>query len=293
MTLDFDQCLKEIQFQYQLLESQNLKFKELSESEKREKFPAAYTNLPKNRYSDVLPSESTRVRLKLIDNLEGSDYINANYLLGSKYISCQAPLLNTFADFWRMIWEQNSLIIVMLTKLMENGKLKAQVYWPSKIMGNIVFGGISVTLLSEEISESFTIRNIQMTKDNETRTVHHLHYTDWPDFGIPICTKGIRDLCETVNCLVKSASNDSSPIVVHCSAGLGRSGSFIAIHYSLKKLIIESSSLNIPDLISEMRRDRIGMVQTEKQYEFIYKAISEQYPQLEFKDVSRMYVQIR
>jgi len=173
-----------------------------------------------------------------------------------------------------MIWEQNSHIIVMLTKFVESGKSKAQVYWPTQIMETCNFDGISVTLLSEELSNSFTVRNILLVKEKELRTIHHLHYTEWPDFGIPNHTNGIRDLCEKVNTFMKSS--EGGPIVVHCSAGLGRSGSFIGIHFSLNHLT-ENSHVNILNLILQMRQDRIGMVQTEKQYEFIYRAICEHF----------------
>jgi len=185
------------------------------------------------------------------------------------------------ADFWRMVWEQNSKIIVMLTKLFESGKTKAHIYWPHERSEPVTHGEISVTLLDEyDENDSFTLRQFALSWNEEVREVYQLHYTEWPDFGIPDSTKGIRELCAQVEALNinhnKPHLNQNlkpGPIVVHCSAGIGRSGSFIAVHHCLT--LEGQQEVKISEITKQMRCDRIGMVQTEKQYEFIYRALKE------------------
>ncbi|KAN0007049.1 hypothetical protein ACTFIU_005243 [Dictyostelium citrinum] len=206
-----------------------------------------------------------------------SDYINASYINNGTYICTQGPLLNTIVDFWKMIWEQNSNIIVMLTREEENFKSKCDKYWPDKDeerYGNfIVRFDNNITIPDILIRREFTLENL---KDNKTRKIYHFQYTTWPDHGTPVSTTGFLKFVSFVD-----HEKRSGPIVVHCSAGIGRSGTFVAIHsivakfakhYDEKK---QAPSINLPKLVVEMRNERPGMVQTRDQYRFCYLAISE------------------
>jgi len=257
--------------EYNYLENHSLRIGQISEAERRTFFPSAYmpTSIKKNRYPDILPLESTRVHIEP-NKFDGSDYINANHVLDCQYISCQAPIFPTFVDFWKMIWEQRSSVIVMLTKLFEAGRTKAHIYWP--VIENVPqkFGEISVTLMEEIVTDYFVIRAFLVCKDDDIRQICQIHYLEWPDHGVPKNTLGIRSLCARVNLLQRG--NECSPIVVHCSAGIGRSGSFIAVHHILNQ-INNKTSFNVLDTVLKMRQDRAGMVQTEDQYWFIHQAI--------------------
>jgi protein tyrosine phosphatase len=200
--------------------------------------------------------------------------MNANYIFDGQYISCQAPLFSTINDFWRMMWEQNCSVIVMLTRLLEGGKMKANIYWPLSRSCSLRFGDIEVTLLEEEAnSEHLIHRHVRLCRGQEVREVHQLHYTEWPDFGAPTSTDGIRDLIAASNAY-RDASNNRGPMVVHCSAGIGRSGTFIAIHQAFER-IEQGLDFDVKDMVLRMRQERWGMVQTEKQYSFIFRAIDD------------------
>jgi len=259
--------------EYVQLEIMAPKSRNFNEEERQYYFRSAISPFSqmKNRYPDILPLENTRVRLRKLTDQEGSDYINANHILDKKYISCQAPVFSTFADFWRMIWEHSCPIVLMLTKLFENGRTKAHIYWPVYHNATLQFGDISVTKIEEEDYGTLVIRTFFLKRGNESRTIYHLHHTAWPDFGVPPTTEGVRELVNFVN-IYREAASIKGPIVVHCSAGVGRSGTFIAIHWacSLLDVDIPFSLLNI---VAQMRSERIGMVQNEKQYEFIHQCI--------------------
>lgn len=181
---------------------QMLTDKPMSFGERILNFPSAttYWTASKNRYPDILPREDTRVRLQHT-GCEGSDYINANYVFEKQYIATQAPLFSTFADFWRMVWEQGSCIIVMLTRLTENGNVKANVYWPTTLGEKGTFGMLSVELIHETAFDNIECRLFRISDGVEHRDVYHLHYTGWPDFGVPSSTKEIIDLVKVTNYL--------------------------------------------------------------------------------------------
>jgi len=178
-------------------------------------------------------------------------------------------MLSTFQDFWRMIWEQGVSIIVMLTKLFEGGRTKAHMYWPNNFF---TFGELVVTKLEEQEFKYFILRRFLLSKGDDAREVFQIHYNSWPDYGVPESTKGIRQLVDYVNTIRRQPDG---PIVVHCSAGVGRTGSFIAIHHSLTSLSKGDTPPSILEIILQMRSERVGMVQTEKQYEFIYQAVQD------------------
>lgn len=253
---------------------QMLTDKPMSFGERILNFPSAttYWTSAKNRYPDILPREDTRVRLQHT-GCEGSDYINANFVFEKQYIATQAPLYSTFADFWRMVWEQGACIIVMLTRLTENGVTKANVYWPASLGEKIVFGMLTVELIHETAFDNIECRLFRISDGTEHRDVHHLHYTGWPDFGVPSSSKEIIDLVKVTNYL-RARAGWEKPIVTHCSAGVGRVGTFIAIHQAVR-LLNATKTPKILDLVFAMRQCRHGMVQREEQYVFIHRVVAD------------------
>jgi len=248
-----------------------------------------YTN-KKNRYNNILPKEDTRVRLSPLPGIEGSDYINANRLTDgfTNYVSCQAPLSSTFGDFWRMVWEQDVSVIVMLTKIHENGQSKADKYWPTEIGEVQTFPLVSVTLINvyqSDQSAHIDIRVLSLKSSEKERIVVQLHFLGWPDFGVPEDSTGIRQLVNLTNFYRKYGKSLGldGPIIVHCSAGVGRSGAFIAIHQLLEQFSEFGvlPQLAVYNAVNLMRTQRDGMVQTKEQYSFIYKAIQDEIEFLE------------
>ncbi|CAF1133263.1 unnamed protein product [Adineta ricciae] len=232
-------------------------------------------NKTKNRYANVVAYDHSRVILRPIDGVAGSDYINANYLDGYRkqnaYIATQGPLPNTFADFWRMIWETNSNCIVMMTKLEERNRLKCDQYWPSR--GMETYGPIQVTLTDFIELASYSIRmfTIAWTGHPEKREIRHCQFTAWPDHGILEHATAFLMFVRRVKTLNLS---ESGPTVVHCSAGVGRTGCFIVIDALLEKLKYEKT-VDIYGHVTLLRAQRNYIVQTEEQYIFIYEAIHE------------------
>lgn len=211
----------------------------------------------RNRYPDVLPVEETRVKV-----LSGeSDYINANFVKALEGESCeficsQAPLPSTMNDFWAMVWQQSCPVIVTLNRLKEKGKIKGDPYWPKKIDQSKLFGNISVTLISKIILNdlSITIRKLNLVNhlvDQKPRTVYQLHFIGWPDFGVPSSSLPIRELVKLVKFFRRRGEMEDlkGPCAVHCSAGIGRTGTFIAI-----QMIMESSkfvkTINSSELVA-------------------------------------------
>jgi len=295
-------------------------------------------NRTKNRYRDVLPIEETRVKLDPVDGDVHSDYINANIVQGEAlvnvkegerctptaqhYICCQAPLPNTFYDFWRMIWQYKCPVIVMLTKLEEKNRRKAHAYWPTNVGETRRFCDITVTLRSLKTPmANIVLRIIEVKRDpassflssnqssshssidssmsgsdsdspplfastssspppmptmpapGSTHIVSHLHYTEWPDFGIPNSTEVMRELIKELDIRKKTPKD---PIVVHCSAGIGRAGTFLAIHISLQKHLTNPNlKISVKDTVLKLRQQRHGMVQSKDQYKFVYATLKE------------------
>jgi len=237
-------------------------------------------NKSKNRYSQFRPLESSRVILSGEDN-----YINANFISGEvpnsdkSYIACQAPIESTIDDFWRMIWENRSGIVVMLTDF-EIRNSKATPYWPE--IGCVKrFGDLLVYHKKNFLIGEIEVRSLLVKKADSadcgsgTREIIHLQYRNWPDFGIPSSTKPIRDLLLLVNRFrerTKDLYSLEGPIVVHCSAGVGRSGVFIACHITLEKIRYQQTP-NIKQTVKKMRTQRQGVVRTEDQYSLIYTVL--------------------
>ncbi len=251
-------------------------------------------NQRKNRYSNNLPLEATRVRLNRIPGIPGSDYINASFVQGigkRSYIAAQAPLANTVADFWRMVHEHNIMIVIMLTRLEEDDKVKAMRYWPSK-PGNQIHTPTLKVVLDEERSyfedrDDIIIRHLRIIADGDgsspasicpnysVQQVVQLHYQAWPDFGCPPADS-FNELLRLMD-RFKLVMPHDSPILAHCSAGLGRTGSLIAAHISLEKLsrglVSKREDLSAREIVKEMRKQRPGLVQSREQYAFVCKVI--------------------
>ncbi|KAK2895411.1 hypothetical protein Q8A73_014899 [Channa argus] len=232
-------------------------------------------NKPKNRYANVIAYDHTRVILAPIEGILGSDYINANYIDGYRkqnaYIATQGPLAETFGDFWRMVWEQRAASIVMMTRLEEKSRIKCDQYWPSR--GTDTYGMLQVTLLDTMELATFCVRTFSLHKSgsSERREVRQFQFTAWPDHGVPEYPTPFLNFLRRVK-----ACNppDAGPIIVHCSAGVGRTGCFIVIDAMLERIRHERT-VDIYGHVTLMRSQRNYMVQTEDQYSFIHEALLE------------------
>ncbi|KAM9495154.1 receptor-type tyrosine-protein phosphatase eta [Clarias gariepinus] len=235
----------------------------------------AMENKGKNRYNNVLPYDSSRVKLSVQGN-PSDDYINANYIAGynskKEYIAAQGPLPTTVNEFWRMIWEKHAHTIVMLTKCYEQGRVKCEKYWPqeSKLYNNILLTTTSEIELEDWTIRDFTIKNV---KTAETRNVRQFHFTAWPDHGVPETTEVLINFRHLVREHMESFSRNA-PAVVHCSAGVGRTGTFIALDH-LTFQIERESMVDIYGIVHDMRMHRTLMVQTEDQYVFLNQCASD------------------
>ncbi|XP_016536757.1 receptor-type tyrosine-protein phosphatase delta isoform X10 [Poecilia formosa] len=232
-------------------------------------------NKPKNRYANVIAYDHTRVVLALIDGILGSDYINANFIDGYRkqnaYIATQGPLAETFGDFWRMVWEQRTASVVMMTRLEEKSRIKCDQYWPSR--GTETYGMTQVTLLDTMELATFCVRTFSLHKSgsSERREVRQFQFTAWPDHGVPEYPTPFLNFLRRVK-----ACNppDAGPIIVHCSAGVGRTGCFIVIDAMLERIRHERT-VDIYGHVTLMRSQRNYMVQTEDQYSFIHESLLE------------------
>jgi len=230
-------------------------------------------NRLKNRFVNILPFDHSRVKLLPADDDECSDYVNANYMPGynskREFIASQGPMKSTVDDFWRMIWEQNVPLIVMVTQLEERGRERCAKYWPND--GEpMYFGDLQVSMRSESTLDSYVIRILDVRLGEQHRTVTQYHYIIWPDFGVPKDPENILDFIITVRNKVKP--NQPGPLLVHCSAGVGRTGSFIAIDRLLQH-IREKPTIDVFSVVLEMRNYRSYMIQVEAQYVLIHKCI--------------------
>ncbi|XP_061653973.1 receptor-type tyrosine-protein phosphatase F-like isoform X13 [Phyllopteryx taeniolatus] len=232
-------------------------------------------NKPKNRYANVIAYDHSRVVLTSVDAVPGSDYINANYIDGYRkqnaYIATQGPLPETLSDFWRMVWEQRSSTIVMMTRLEEKSRVKCDQYWPAR--GTETYGMIQVTMLDTVELATYSVRTFALYKNgsSEKRELRQFQFMAWPDHGVPEYPTPILAFLRRVK-----ACNppDAGPMIVHCSAGVGRTGCFIVIDAMLERMKHEKS-VDIYGHVTCMRAQRNYMVQTEDQYIFIHEALLE------------------
>ena len=234
-------------------------------------FESGYFNL--DRYSDIKPYKHNKISIN-----NGKRYINASPInIGKKekyFISNQGPKPETIEDFWTMVYEYNSNVIVMLCNVTEGGRIKCENYWEKPQMKKF-----SVEIQNEEKSKMHTIRKLKLKnkRKNDERNVYQIHFTAWPDHGIPDVYGGkvFQDFCE-INKKVDEFNTQNNPIIVHCSAGVGRTGTFVSM-YLLEKEINEQINakkeyirFNIFNLVRKIKEMRMYMVQSEIQYQFIY-----------------------
>uniref|UniRef100_A0A4W4G1L6 protein-tyrosine-phosphatase n=1 Tax=Electrophorus electricus TaxID=8005 RepID=A0A4W4G1L6_ELEEL len=254
-------------------------------------------NKSKNRYKNILPFDTTRVEIREAEpDVPGSDYINScvntavsetHYITheggrhgdeGKVFIATQGCLQNTVNDFWKMVYQENTHVIVMTTKEMERGRNKCVRYWPD-IGTAKEFGKVSVRNTEEHTAQDYILRELEVTwtdRKEPPRYIWHYQYLSWPDHGVPNEPGGVLNFLEQVN-RTQNAIPDTGPVVVHCSAGIGRTGTIIVIDILID--IINRQGLDcdidIPKTIQRVRQQRSGMVQTEAQYKFIYMAVQQ------------------
>eukprot|EP00794_Sanderia_malayensis_P008073 gene8073-8937_t len=237
----------------------------------------AAVNTLKNRYANIHPYDHSRVILTRT-NQPGSDYINASFVCGhnsqQEYIAAQGPLPETIDDFWRMIWEQNARAIVMVTRVMENCRPKCAQYWPSQ--GSETWSDLVVSI--NEILEfpDHFVRTFNLAKSGhaEERTVKQFHFIGWPDHGVPVNASALFSLIKKVNRWRKACYNQNAPLIVHCSAGVGRTGTYIALDTQINR-VANDMHINIFENVNDLRDRRFLMVQTEDQYAYLHHALLE------------------
>uniref|UniRef100_A0A6I8RG36 Receptor-type tyrosine-protein phosphatase F n=1 Tax=Xenopus tropicalis TaxID=8364 RepID=A0A6I8RG36_XENTR len=260
--------------------SMELEFKLLANSKAHtSRFISA--NLPcnkfKNRLVNIMPYELSRVSLQPIRGVEGSDYINASFIDGYRqqkgYIATQGPLAETTEDFWRMLWEHNSTIVVMLTKLREMGREKCHQYWPAERSARYQY--FVVDPMAEYNMPQYILREFKVTdaRDGQSRTIRQFQFTDWPEQGVPKTGEGFIDFIGQVH-KTKEQFGQDGPITVHCSAGVGRTGVFITLSIVLERMRYEGV-VDMFQTVKTLRTQRPAMVQTEDQYQLCYRAALE------------------
>ncbi|XP_026223963.1 tyrosine-protein phosphatase non-receptor type 7 [Anabas testudineus] len=270
-------------------------------------------HMMKDRYKTILPNPESRVILRSPEEEMGPDrYINANYIRGYRgapraYIATQGPMLHTVGDFWDMVWQERSSIIVMVTRLKENNE-KCELYWPQpkektkrikeeeeeKDEGETGrFGRFLLTVTNSQEKDGFTVTDMEIQLCSERRAIRHYWFTSWPDHHIPQCTTPLLRLVEEVETYTRSRlpptdqpitgpDSGAGPIIVHCSAGIGRTGCFIASSICCQQLR-ETGQVDILETVCQLRLDRGGMIQTTEQYQFLYATLAQYSSQLQHK----------
>lgn len=231
----------------------------------------------KNRFTNVLPYDWSRVKLTTLNDDRTSDYINANYMPGygssRQYIAAQGPLPSTVNDFWRMVWEQRVKGVVMVTNCVEGGRTKCEQYWPLDYTP-CLYGDLLITVRSEHKNPDWTLRELAVKNKitSEERVVRHFHFTAWPDHGVPEGTASLIQFRGLIREHVETQGAGGGPTVVHCSAGVGRTGTLIALDVTLQQLEREKA-VGIAAFVHKMRLSRPLMVQTEGQYIYLHQCI--------------------
>nr|XP_056701001.1 tyrosine-protein phosphatase non-receptor type 7 [Euleptes europaea] len=227
----------------------------------------------KDRYKSILPNPQSRVCLKSADSQEEESYINANYIRGYEgqekaYIATQGPMLNTVNDFWTMVWQEQVPVIVMLTKLKEE-KEKCICYWPET---EAAYGPFTIRVQGTCECDEYTIREIGLQLKDECRVMKHIVFSSWPDQKTPESVKTFLNLVLEVEKILQ-ASERTGPVVVHCSAGIGRTGCFIATQIGCQQLK-DKGTVDILSIVCQLRIDRGGMIQTSEQYQFLHHTLA-------------------
>ncbi|XP_053320347.1 receptor-type tyrosine-protein phosphatase O isoform X2 [Spea bombifrons] len=231
-------------------------------------------NKTKNRYTNILPYDFSRVKLISSHEEEGADYINANYIPGysslQEYIATQGPLPETRNDFWTMILQQKCQVVVMLTQCNEKRRIKCDHYWPFTA-DPVRYGDVTVEMVSEEEQPDWAYRVFRISYADETHHVKHYNFTAWPDHGVP-SANAAESLLQFVQMVRHKAAKTKWPITVHCSAGVGRTGTFISLD-RLMQHIRDHEFVDVLGLVAELRSFRMSMVQTEEQFIFIHRCV--------------------
>uniref|UniRef100_A0A8C7ZNP5 Receptor-type tyrosine-protein phosphatase epsilon n=1 Tax=Oryzias sinensis TaxID=183150 RepID=A0A8C7ZNP5_9TELE len=233
-------------------------------------------NMKKNRVLQIIPYDFNRVILSMRRGQEFTDYINASFIDGYRqkdyFIATQGPLSHTVEDFWRMVWEWKCHSIVMLTELQEREQDKCFQYWPTD--DSVTYGNYIVELKGDTLCETFSLRDLVLTfvPEKQTRTIRHFHFHGWPEVGIPAEGKGMIDIIASVQKQQQQSGNH--PIVVHCSAGAGRTGTFIALSNILERVKAEGL-MDVFQTVKSLRMQRPHMVQTVEQYDFCYRVVQD------------------
>lgn len=236
-------------------------------------------NEKKNRYRDISPYDTTRVHLT---SAASGDYINASFVqmeipgsgIINRYIACQGPLAGTCSDFWQMVWEQQSTLIVMLTTVVEQGRVKCHRYWP-RLYETVDFGTLQVTCQKEEETPGFAFREFTLinTENQDERHITHMQYLAWPDHGVP---DDSTEFLKFVTQVRRERAGMVEPTIVHCSAGIGRTGVLILMETA--QCLIEANEPIYPlEVVKSMRDQRAMMIQTSSQYRFVCEAIQRVY----------------
>ncbi|KAK2851581.1 hypothetical protein Q5P01_007857 [Channa striata] len=233
-------------------------------------------NRVKNRYPTILPYDHCRVRLSIQNSKAHSDYINANFVPGGAserdFICTQGPLYNTMADFWRMVWEQNVRIIVMVTPLRHKDAVLCERYWPVE-QGRVCHGLIQVTTVSRKQGPDYFVTTINLRQRDSLadRIITHYYYPSWPDQGVP---KDLSSLCAFIDHVRQHLKSIPAlgPAVVHCSAGVGRSGTFVTSLW-LMQLCARGIRPDVRAAVEDLRLHRMWMVQTLEQYILVHRCL--------------------
>nr|6KRW_A Chain A, Protein-tyrosine-phosphatase PTP1 [Arabidopsis thaliana] len=237
-------------------------------------------NVEKNRYSDVVPFDKNRIVLNPCKDSSAKGYVNASLIKTSEsesisqFIATQGPLPHTMEDFWEMVIQQHCPIIVMLTRLVDNNRtVKCGDYFQDED-GPREFGNISLTTKWIKTTDtSLMLRNLEVNykeTEDQPMSVLHIQYPEWPDHGVPKDTVAVREILKRLYQVPPSLG----PIIVHCSAGIGRTGTYCAIHNTIQRILAgDMSALDLAKTVALFRKQRIGMVQTMDQYFFCYNAI--------------------
>nr|KAF6497307.1 protein tyrosine phosphatase receptor type N [Rousettus aegyptiacus] len=237
------------------------------------------SNIKKNRHPDFLPYDHARIKLKVESSPSRSDYINASPIIEHDprmpaYIATQGPLSHTISDFWQMVWESGCTVIVMLTPLVEDGVKQCDRYWPDE--GSSLYHIYEVNLVSEHIwCEDFLVRSFYLknVQTQETRTLTQFHFLSWPAEGTPASTRPLLDFRRKVN---KCYRGRSCPIIVHCSDGAGRTGTYILIDMVLNRMAKGVKEIDIAATLEHVRDQRPGLVRSKDQFEFALTAVAEE-----------------
>ncbi|KAK0155112.1 Phosphatidylinositol phosphatase PTPRQ [Merluccius polli] len=228
-------------------------------------------NRSKNRFTNIKPYNNNRVKLLSEPGIPGSDYINASFISGylcpNEFIATQGPLPGTVADFWRMVWETGTRTIAMLTQCYEKGRIRCHQYWPEDNKPLTVFGDIIITKLAENVFPDWTVRAIKVERHGDYMVVHHFNFTTWPEHGVPESSSTLIQFVKAV----RADRHETTTIVVHCSAGVGRTGVFIALDHLIQH-ISDHDFVDVYGLVAELRSERMCMVQNLAQYMFLHQS---------------------